>query len=222
MTSTWLWVSRFKGREALNLYLEHAKLVLGVIDHAYRALQAYMSSDKQRLEAEWAEVFRLEREADNVKRRILAELVTGVFHAVDREELIRLILVSDDVASKAKGWTRRLELAIYDNIPSSVLEFVAKMANSVLEAYKLVLEATNKLIHEDKKSVLELCNKIEALEEEVDDVRVNALREVYRHCDETKTSTCMLAKEVVDLVEEAADRCEDVADVLRSIALLRI
>ena len=220
--STWFWISRTREKETLTLYLEHAKLVLGVLEHAHRALQAYMSSDKQALEAEWREVFRLEREADNVKRSIIMDLASGLLHPVDREELIRLILVSDDVASRAKAWTRRLELAVYDAIPRSVLELLVKMSSSVLEAYKLVVEATSKLASGDKKGVLELCNRIESYEEEVDDLRVSALNEVYKYCDTAKTSMCILAKEIVDLVEEASDKCEDVADVLRSVTLLRV
>ncbi len=219
--TTWIWFSRVREREALTLYLEHAKLVLGVLEQAHRALQTYMSGDKQALENAWSEVFRLEREADNVKRKILAELATGTLHAIDREELVRLILVSDDVASRAKAWTRRLKLAVYNSIPRGVLELVVKMAGIVVEAYKLVIEAANKLITGDRRGVLELCDKIESHEEKIDDLRITALEEVYKYCDLAKTSMCILAKEIVDLVEDAADRCEDVADVLRSIALLR-
>jgi predicted phosphate transport protein (TIGR00153 family) len=219
--ATWTWISRVRERETLKLYLEHAKLVLGVLEHAHRALVAYSSNDKQALEAEWSEVFRLEREADSVKRRILADLATGVFHAVDREELTRLILVSDDLASRAKAWTRRLELATYNSIPRTLLELLVKMASRVVEAYKLIIEATSRLVAGDSKSVLEICDKVELYEEEVDDLRISALREVYKYCDLAKTSMCLLAKEIVDLVEEAADKCEDVADVLRNIALLR-
>lgn len=219
--TTWIWFSRLRERETLTLYLEHAKLVLGVLEQAHRALQAYVNNDKQALESSWSEVFRLEREADNMKRKILAELATGSVHPIDREELIRLILVSDDVASRAKAWVRRLRLAVYNSIPRSVIGHLVKMASSVVEAYKLVIEAASKLITGDKKSVLELCNKIEFYEEEIDDLRISALEEVYKYCDLAKTSMCILAKEIVDLIEDAADKCEDVADVLRSIALLR-
>jgi len=33
-------------------------------------------------------------------------------------------------------------------------------------------------------------------------------------------SNCILVREIITTIENAADRCEDAADVLRSIALL--
>ncbi|MEM4601170.1 MAG: DUF47 family protein, partial [Sulfolobales archaeon] len=68
----------------------------------------------------------------------------------------------------------------------------------------------------------ELANKVESLEEEVDDIRHEVFREVLKFCDSSRSSKCMLTKEIMDSIENAADRCEDVADVLRSIALLSI
>ncbi len=43
-----------------------------------------------------------------------------------------------------------------------------------------------------------------------------------RNCEESKISQCLMLKEVMDSIENSADKCEDVADVLRSIALLSI
>ena len=69
---------------------------------------------------------------------------------------------------------------------------------------------------------MKIADKIEALEEEVDEIRVMGLAKVLEWCDKTGPSACIIAKEAVDSIENAEDRCEDVADVIRSIALLSL
>ncbi len=61
---------------------------------------------------------------------------------------------------------------------------------------------------------------MESIEEKVDDLHIDALVEVLDYCNVTKPSNCILVRETITTIENAADRCEDAADVLRSIALL--
>lgn len=91
----------------------------------------------------------------------------------------------------------------------------------VLEATKLVKMAIEKLV-EEPRAVLGLANEIERIEEEVDDIRIDVFNEIIQLCDKVNTSFCILSKELMDSVENAADKCEDVADILRSLALLMI
>jgi uncharacterized protein Yka (UPF0111/DUF47 family) len=79
--------------------------------------------------------------------------------------------------------------------------------------------AIEKLV-EEPRAVLELANEIERIEEEVDDMRIEVFNEIIQLCDKVGTSFCILSKELMDSVENAADKCEDVADTLRSLALL--
>jgi len=95
------------------------------------------------------------------------------------------------------------------------------MASMVYEATKLIGDAARKLI-EDPRDVLAIAERIERIEESVDDVRAEALREILNICNEVKISTCLILKEIIDSIENAADKCEDVADILRSIVLLNL
>jgi len=219
--STWSWISRTRERKALELYIEHISKIKLVVDHATEALRAYREGDFKRFNEEWNKVFDLEREADDLKRKILAELSRGVFHPIDREEVIRLVINSDDIASHAKAWTRRLHFVQRELVHTSILDRLVEMANCVKEATKLIKDASAELIAGHENKVLEIANMIETLEENVDDVRAEALREVFTYCDSAKVSHCLLVKEIVDIIEDAADECENVADVLRSVALFK-
>jgi len=58
------------------------------------------------MENQWRIVFESERKADDIKRRIIRELSEEFVHPIDREELIRLILATDDIATFAKEASR--------------------------------------------------------------------------------------------------------------------
>lgn len=219
--STWSWISRTREKRALEMYIEHSSRIAEIVKHAVEAVRAYRENNWEKFSEEWRKVFDLEKEADEIKRKILAELAKGVFHPIDREEVIRLVIVSDDIASFAKAWTRRLGFLRDDSIPRNIIDKIIEMARCVHEASTNIVEASRKLIEGEKADVLALANKIEFIEEKVDEIRIDALSETFSFCNDVdKISNCLLVKEVVDIVESSADRCEDVADVLRSIALL--
>jgi uncharacterized protein Yka (UPF0111/DUF47 family) len=146
-----------------------------------------------------------------------------VFHPIDRETILRLVLGSDDIAAYAKAWSRRvvLMLPLQERLPESTTSRLLIMGRKVVDATRLVKESVEKLV-EEPRAVLELANKVERLEEEVDELRVSVFSEIIKICDSSKTSFCILSKELMDSIEDAADKCEDVADILRSLALLAI
>lgn len=219
--STWSWISRSREKKALELYIEHVSKIVSIVDHALQAIRAHREGNWEKFSEEWRKVFDEEREADELKRRILAELAEGIFHPIDREEVVRLAITSDDIASYAKAWCRRIGFLRENGLPNALVDKLIEMASYVYESSKIILEASRELLAGHRNKVLELANKIESYEEKVDDLHVEALQEVLLYCNSAKTSNCMIAKEITDTIENAADKCEEVADVLRSIALLR-
>jgi uncharacterized protein Yka (UPF0111/DUF47 family) len=112
-------------------------------------------------------------------------------------------------------------LPLQERLPESTTSRLLIMGRKVVDATRLVKESVEKLV-EEPRAVLELANKVERLEEEVDELRVSVFSEIIKICDSSKTSFCILSKELMDSIEDAADKCEDVADILRSLALLAI
>jgi hypothetical protein len=219
--STWIWISKERRKDIIKMSLKHAEKVIEVVEHAVKVLEAYSENNAKAADKEWGEVFRLEREADDIKRSLLAELSKETFHPIDRETIVRLVLSIDDIASYAKAWSRRVILLfdIRERPPESIVLRFLSMGRKVLEASKTIREAIERLA-EDPKKVLELANAVERIEEEVDDIRGEVFKEIIRFCENSKTSLCILAKDIMDTIENGADKCEDVADVLRSLALL--
>lgn len=78
-----------------------------------------------------------------------------------------------------------------------------------------------KLLGRDKKAAIDAANEIEKTEELIDDFRIKKimpeLLEWSRECQDI--GQYLLVKEIIDNLENVADRCEDVGDIIRFIAL---
>jgi predicted phosphate transport protein (TIGR00153 family) len=219
--SLWSWISRRRREDLLRFYVEHVDYVVRVVEESRKVIDELAAGNAELVATYWNSVFELERRADEVKRRILAELASEAFHPIDREEIVRLVLTTDDVAAYAKAWSRRAVLYLPERVPEGIGRALREMAAKVEEAARYIRRAVEHL-PKDPRSVLEIANAIEGLEEAVDDIRHDVFREILRYCERGSVSRCLLLKEIMDSIENAADRCEDVADVLRGIALLGV
>ena len=216
---TWAWVSRRVEVRAIKMALDHLDKIIEVAEASLDLFRKFASDSMEETRRVYARVHQAEKEADDVKRTMFRELSSGFIHPIDREELVRLLLTSDDIAAYLKAASRRATLIDPGEIADSVRNHVVNIVEKVLESTRLLKEAIEALVS-DADRALELADSIERLEEEVDEIRIEALADVLRICDETKVSACIIAKEIVDSVENSEDKCEDAADVVRSIAAL--
>ncbi len=217
---TWAWISRRVEAKVIERALKHASKIIDVAEASYKLFQEFKAGSADKVKETYNIVHQLEKEADEIKRAILKELSRGFIHPIDREELVRLVLINDDIAAYLKAAARRASLVEPNEITEVIRDYIARMVEKVVESTKLLKKAIEALVN-NPVGALELADSVERLEEEVDEIRIEALAEVLKFCDEAKPSACMIAKEIVDSVENSEDRCEDSADVIRSIVVLR-
>jgi len=213
----WEWLASRREKEVLKLYDQHIDEITKVTNSVNNLLTAFREGDKSLMENEWRIIFESERKADDIKRRIIRELSEEFVHPIDREELIRLILATDDIATFAKE-ASRMALLYNGKPPLDVAQVLLDIITRINESVMLIKEAVSYLSI-DKKKALEISDKIERLEEEVDDLRHKGLSIILARCNETGIPNCLLLKDILEYLENSADKTEDVADELRSIAV---
>lgn len=220
-TYTALWFGRKREIEILNICRVHFETILSVIA-AMRDV-VHLICDEKFDEAcnLFKVVFDREREADDVKERILDELSKGPFHPIDREDIIHLVLTADDLAANAKSACRKLCLVKPEDMPEEVKKDLKKMADMVYQIADKLKEAFNTLIENPKKAI-EIAEEVERIEEAIDDHRVDLLAKILKWADTTnRVSHWLLVKEAVENMEMVADKAEDTADVIRAISIIR-
>ncbi len=221
--TTWVWLSRRVGREALQTSLIHIKHVIKVVTGLHEMIKMILEDKKDKALDIYNTVYREEEIADEKKREIIKLLSEGVLHPMDRDDILRLVLTGDDVAAHAKAAARRLKIALDTSlsIPREVLVLLDEMMEKSVKAVKLLENAVGSLITEPKKA-LEDANEIEELEEQVDELKMKAYEKAIEYGKSHWDISSIIVKEIIDNVEMITDKCEDTGDVVRAIALMRI
>jgi len=218
-TSLFAWLGRRRERKALERAEEHMKSVVETVKALKDTVYAFCQGDWEGVRKGFERIFTAEARADDLKRSIIREVSSQAFHPIDREEIVRLILTMDDIASNAKGAGARITFMSLRVEDEGVVEGLIKMANGLVEVAEETFKAV-RLIVDRPEEALEVANRVEELEERIDDIRRELLRRILSIGDVLGPSRLVCLKDVVDSMENVADRCEDTADLIRSLAVL--
>ncbi|MGQ9513738.1 MAG: DUF47 domain-containing protein [Thermoproteota archaeon] len=214
-----IWLGKQKEKEIVKLCVIHADLIAKTVLQMREAIFSFCDRDSEKAKDAFRTVFDTEREADKVKRKILEELSKGPFHPMDREDVIRLVFTVDDVGANAKSAARKINFSSPIDFSQNVLKDLRELAEmlvDIVDKMKIVIE---KLL-QDPKKVTDLADELERLEEKIDDHRVELLVKIIKIGDRAESfSSWLMLKEAVDNMENVADKCEDVADLVRTIAI---
>lgn len=153
----------------------------------------------------------IEHECDNVAHAIIQRLNRTFVTPIDREDIHALARSLDDVIDAidaAATVIRRYRVAPVRYGARELATIIAQSSHQV----RMAVDAL-----ERKKGVHERAVEVNRLENEADRVHDEALRRLFE--EERDPIAVIKWKEVLDFLEEATDRCEDVANVLEGVVV---
>ncbi len=206
--------------ELVSKTINHLETVTSAVEVLEKLVHEYPALRAEDLREYFNRINTYEHEADNIKRDVMKELRLGYLHPLDREDILRLITMADDIAAYTKATARRLLVfhRLGFEIPVDIHEDLKNIMTKTLDASKTLLSALRNL-NENVDEVLVLVEQVEEREEEIDDIRMDALEKLYNLCIDRVDARCILLKEIIDDMETISDKCEDTGDVIRIIAV---
>ena len=154
------------------------------------------------------EIKEIEHKCDFLTHEIIQRL-HRTFVTLDREDIFALARSLDDVMDAIDATAAIVRLYQI----SVVRQDARDLARIIMASAEQVVKATKAL--ERKKGVAEPAVEINRLENEADRAHQTAVRRLFE--EERDPITIMKWKEILDFLEEATDRCEDVANVLEGV-----
>jgi uncharacterized protein len=156
----------------------------------------------------------VEHRADDITHRAFERLHTQFITPFDRGEIHRLLSRIDDVLDLADAASERLGLyQIHQILPE-----IRELAEVLVAAAEKMQEAVRGLRDiKDSARILEACKQINVLENQGDTLLRRALAKLFN--SNFEPILVMKWKEIFDLVEDAIDRAEDVANVIEGVVL---
>ena len=173
-------------------------------------LERMMASDPP----DWSladQIQQVEHDCDTITHEIIQRLNRTFVTPIDREDIHSLAKSLDDVMDAidaASSVIRRYHVAPVRYGARELAGVIAKSSDQVRMAVAAL---------ERKTGVHGLAVEVNRLENEADRLHDDALRRLF---DEEKDPIAIIKwKEVLDFLEEATDRCEDVANVLEGVVV---
>ena len=163
------------------------------------------------LYAKVAEIRRIERVGDEMTHAVLTKLNQSFITPFDREDIHQLTSSLDDVLDFINAACARIIMYRITNPPPVALELarlILLQSQELQRALSLLRKNGDILTH---------CVEINRLENEADVVSRAAIGQLFDQ--ERDPITLLKSKELIEFLELATDKAEDVANVLETVVL---
>jgi predicted phosphate transport protein (TIGR00153 family) len=177
-------------------------------------LLAGMFRDDVPAEKEAERVKSVEHQGDEITHTVIERLHQTFITPIDREDIHELISHMDDVLDLIDATSERLWLYDVRRIEPEARELSAVLLKAVTEMGAAVRGLRDL---KDRARLIAHCTEINRLENEGDRLLRRAVARLFR--EGTDPIHVLKWKEIYDNLENAIDRCEDVANVIEGVAL---
>jgi predicted phosphate transport protein (TIGR00153 family) len=157
------------------------------------------------------QIRQIEQECDSLTHQIIQRLNKTFVTPIDREDIHQLATSLDDVMDAIDASAAIVRLYQIEHVRADARE-LAKLVRMSADQVVIALQAL-----ERKRGVAEPAVEINRLENEADRAHQASLRRLFE--EERDPITIIKWKEILDFLEDATDRCEDVANVLEGVVV---
>lgn len=158
------------------------------------------------------EIEEIEHKGDTITHNIFNELSKSFITPFDREDIGMLTSAMDDILDYIHGSAKRVELYKVVEITPEIIKLAELILKGVIELEKAVKGLKN---IKNKVVVNEACVLINSIENHADDIFDNAIGNLFEY--EKDPIRLVKYKEILSGLETATDKCEDAANVVKTI-----
>ena len=182
--------------------VEAGNLITEIVRHPERAVEIAKA------------IHDVENAGDIITHETIARLHKTWITPIDRADIHALISALDDVLDLIEAASERVALYEVKELP----EFVLPLADS-LQLATVAVDKAIKLLPQVKqpKEMLDLCIEINRLENQADNSYRHGLATLFKGGYDA--IDVMKWRDIIDNLESATDKCEDVANILEGIVL---
>ena len=161
-----------------------------------------------------ARIKEIEHETDVITHACVERLHTTFLTPFDRDDIHRLITRMDDVMDYIESASERIALYELREMTQEVRDLAAVLVRAT-EAVALAVAGLRDV--KRAQAILDQCIEVNRLENEGDEILRNAVATLFK--GGADPLFVMKWKEVYEALENATDRCEDVANIIEGVVL---
>jgi len=199
---------------------EHLELTQNAVEDLYKMVEASAMCLEKDCRDFFESVSKLEMRADSLRRVMVEELTKSEMFPEEREDLMELVRAVDWVADWSKEAGRILVIIPFDRAPDEMKQAALNMCKANVDCVGVLSDCVQTLHQNKNTEALSLADKVEILEEEIDEL-YSVARDHLANLEYPGFSmgALILLNEFLDALETIADWCENTADIVRAIAV---
>ncbi len=215
------WFAPKRGEDVLVMVEKHLELTQNAVLSLHKMVESAVECDRDACKKAFLDVSSLEMEADELRRKMVEELTKGEMFPEERDDLMELVRAVDWIADWSKEAGRILNSIPFEMAPDEIKTATLNMVRADVDCVRVLSEAI-KVLPNNPSEALSLADRVEMLEETVDDLYMEArMQFATLQFPDFTTGSLILLNEFFDAVETIADWCENTADIVRAIAVRR-
>ncbi|MEK0329683.1 MAG: DUF47 family protein [Nitrosopumilus sp.] len=204
-------------RKAIAVLQDEINRILNAARELATLPELMIKKDKAGIKGVLADISTIEEEVENLRRKITREVADVGGLIMNRENLLNTAYTMDEIAGYITGIAFKLS-----NVKSTTLK-TAKIDQDVTKLIELVVDEVYKLneiirsLNSNTANAIELAQETQTIEREIDIKYREATIKILNEISNTKE--LLLMKDVIEGIEEMADKCQRVSDSFILLAL---
>lgn len=204
-------------RKATAVLQDEINRILNAVRELATLPALMVSRDKAGVKNSLEQISSIEEEVETLRRKITREVSDVGGLIMNRENLLNTAYTMDEIAGYITGISFKLS-----NVKASTLKN-SKLDKDITELIKLVVDEVYKLneiirnLTNNTASAIELAQETQKIEREIDNKYRQATLKLLSEV--TNTKELLLMKDVIEGIEEMADKCQRVSDSFILLAL---
>lgn len=206
-------------RRALSACQDNLRKVVDVARKIPQMVEHFLKNDKGAARQLFNEIKKGEEEVIAARRLVSQELAEIGAILINREDYLRFTNLSSEIADFSEGIAYYLiEIMEHDwKVPDNIKNDMLKLSEAVLDTV-LRLRETMMVLSYGSAKTLEKTKDVEVAERVVDDIyRALSIKVLSSKLD---LPVLLLLKDILQLLENTADKAEDAADAARMLAFI--
>jgi len=204
-------------RKAIAVLQDEINRILNAARELQKLPELMMKKDKTGIKNTLAQISTIEEEVENLRRKITREVADVGGLIMNRENLLNTAYTMDEIAGYITGIAFKLS-----NVKPATLK-MGDLDKEITKLIELVVDEVYKLneiirsLNTNTANAIELAQETQTIEREIDIkyrlATIKLLSEV------SNTKELLLMKDVIEGIEEMADKCQRVSDSFILLAL---
>ena len=204
-------------RKALAVLQDEINRILNASRVLSTLPKMMVSKDKTGIKSALEQISSIEEEVENLRRKITRDVADVGGLILNRDNILNTAYTMDEISGYITGISFKLS-----NMKSTTIK-TSQLDKDLTELIELVVDEIYKLneiirsLNVDAGKAIELAQETQKIERDIDTkyriMSITALNEI------SDTKELLLMKDVIESIEEMADKCQEVSDSFILLAL---